>query len=434
MPSTAVTADLFLGIDMGTSACRVMAIDGDGAVAGQSSAPLPPPQRNGRHVEQQASLWWIALTAAVAQLGAQVPLRHVRALAVDGTSGTLLLVNVHGDPVTPALMYNDTRSSAEALRISAVAPPDSGAHGATSALAKLLYLQRRYALPHGWRAMHQADWIIACLCGHVGVSDENNALKLGYDPVTRGWPTWVVGLVGDRESLPEVVPPGTPLAPVTASVAKALNLDADVRVIAGTTDSVAAFIASGAAQPGEAVTSLGSTLVLKIISPTPVYAAEFGVYSHRLGEQWLVGGASNSGGAVLRQFFNDGELETLSMAIRTGVPSGLDYYPLTAPGERFPVNDPSLPPRLTPRPHEPALFLQGMLEGIAKIELQGYRCLARLGAPYPVSVRSVGGGARNEAWSEIRRGMLGVPLIDPLSREAAYGAALLSRDGYIQLQ
>ena len=74
-----------------------------------------------------------------------------------------------------------------------------------------------------------------------------------------------------------------------------------------------------------------------------------------------------------------------------------------------------------------------MLEGIAAIEHQGYRCLARLGAPYPVTVRSVGGGAGNTAWSEIRRQALGVPLLDPISTEASYGAALFSRDGYIQM-
>ena len=428
-----MSSDLFLGIDMGTSACRATVIDEGGTVLGQSSVPLPAPLRSGRRVEQRASVWWSTLSHTIARLGEQIPLRQVRAVAVDGTSGTLLLGDGDGCPVTPALMYNDARCSAEADRISAVAPADSGAHGASSALAKLLYLRRQYTPPHGWLAMHQADWLVARLCGRAGVSDENNALKLGYDPVTRRWPEWLATLEIDGHTLPEVVPPGTPLGPVTAAAATALNLHNRVQVIAGTTDSVAAFIASGATRTGEAVTSLGSTLVLKVLSHAPVFAAGFGVYSHRLGDRWLVGGASNTGGAVLRQFFTDAELTSLSSHIRPGKSTGLDYYPLAVPGERFPVNDPGLAPRLTPRPDDDVLFLQGVLEGIAAIEHQGYRCLARLGAPYPVTVRSVGGGAYNTAWSEIRRRALGVPLLDPVSTEASYGAALLSRDGYIQM-
>lgn len=427
-----MTEDLFLGIDMGTSACRAMAIDGDGAVAGQASAPLAPPRRDGARVEQAAPLWWAALTTSVNRLGEQLALRRIRAVAVDGTSGTLLLGDAHGTPLTPALMYNDASSTAEAARIGAVAPSDSGAHGATSALAKLLYLRRRYALPNGWRAVHQADWVAARLCGRVGVSDENNALKLGYDPATRRWPEWLADLDVERRVLPDTVAPGTPLGRITPDAAKTLALDPGVQVIAGTTDSVAAFIASGASRPGEAVTSLGSTLVLKILSTVPVFAAEFGVYSHRLDERWLVGGASNTGGAVLRRFFTDTELETLSRDMRPEAPTGLHYYPLPAPGERFPINDPSLAPRMTPRPHDPVRFLQGLLEGIAAIERQGYDLLAQLGAPCPVSVRSVGGGAHNTAWRDIRHRVLGVPLIDAVNMEAAYGGALLSRDGYMQ--
>ena len=62
------------------------------------------------------------------------------------------------------------------------------------------------------------------------------------------------------------------------------------------------------------------------------------------------GGASNTGGAVLKHYFTDKQLQELSQQIDPDKPSGLDYYPLTKPGERFPVNDPNLMPRLTPRP------------------------------------------------------------------------------------
>ena len=200
-------------------------------------------------------------------------------------------------------------------------------------------------------------------------------------------------------------------------------------MVAGTTDSTAAFIATGAQNPGDAVTSLGSTLVVKVLSTQPVFAPEVGVYSHRLDDRWLVGGASNSGGAVLRQFFTPAQIDALTSQLKPETPTKLDYYPLCGIGERFPSNDPELRPCLTPRPDDDAVFLQGMLEGIARIEHRGYELLHQLGAPYPTSVRSVGGGAVNQMWTQIRAGMLGVPMLAAAQTQAAYGAALLARQG-----
>lgn len=93
------------------------------------------------------------------------------------------------------------------------------------------------------------------------------------------------------------------------------------------------------------VTSLGSTLALKLLSTSRVDDARFGVYSHRLGDKWLVGGASNTGGAVLRQLFTIEQLKELSSQIDPSQPSPLDYYPLPKVGERFPEADPQKEPR-----------------------------------------------------------------------------------------
>jgi len=112
-----------------------------------------------------------------------------------------------------------------------------------------------------------------------------------------------------------------------------------------------------------------------------------------------------------------------------GQPSPLDYYPLPRPGERFPVADPTLPPRLEPRPADAAAFLHGLLEGMARIETLGYRRLAELGAPYPLRVLTTGGGAINATWTAIRARLLGVPVTAVEDRGAAYGAALLARQG-----
>ncbi|GKC60177.1 hypothetical protein Tco_1087775, partial [Tanacetum coccineum] len=116
----------------------------------------------------------------------------------------------------------------------------------------------------------------------------------------------------------------------------------DCVLCTGTTNSIAAFLAARATQPEKAVTSLGSTPEIKLLSTTRIEDARFRVYSHRLDDKWLVGGASNTGGAVLRQLFSDEQLENLSKQIDPMEPSLLDYYPLPAEGERFPIGDPKL--------------------------------------------------------------------------------------------
>ena len=160
--------------------------------------------------------------------------------------------------------------------------------------------------------------------------------------------------------------------------------------------------------------------------------SRYGIYSHRFGDLWLVGGASNTGGAVLRQFFNDAELRELSQQIQPETPSLLDYYPLIQPGERFPINDPELMPRLTPRPEQSAEFLHGLLESMARIEAQGYRLLQELGATPLTQVYSAGGGAQNPVWTAIRARHLSVPVLTSAQTEAAYGTALLARNGWLQ--
>lgn len=146
---------------------------------------------------------------------------------------------------------------------------------------------------------------------------------------------------------------------VTETCQERYKIPQSCQVCAGTTDSIAAFLASGAKDVGEAVTSLGSSLAIKMISVNRVDAVEYGIYSHRLGDQWLVGGASNTGGAVLKQFFSDEQLRELSNQIIIETSTDLNYYPLTKPGERFPINDPNFQPRLDPRPADDAVFLQG---------------------------------------------------------------------------
>ena len=416
-PSLPITHH-YLGIDFGTSGARAFAIDGDGALLAEARLTF---------TEQSAASWRTALFELIGQIPADIR-RRLRAIAIDGTSATVLLCDADNQPLYPPLRYNDARAQAEAKHLEQIAPPGHPVLSASSSLAKLLWLQKQPEFSRARFFQHQADWLAAQLHGRPGISDYHNCLKLGYDPEAMRYPEWLQRLPV-AHLLPQVLAPGTEIGPVSAEIAERFTLPRDCIVRAGTTDSIAAFLASGASRPGQAVTSLGSTLVLKLLSRKRVDAAQYGIYSHRLGDLWLGGGASNSGGAVLRSFFSDEQIKTLSTRIDPGTDSGLDYYPLAKPGERFPINDPDLAPRLAPRPMDDALFLQGLFEGMARIEARGYRLLQELGATLLESVLTAGGGATNPVWTAIRARHLGVPIIASRHAEAAYGTALLAAGG-----
>lgn len=414
---------LVIGIDIGTSGARAVAMRPDFSIAGQSAVRLDRFGQNPR----APSAWWQAVQTALTELLSGIDRTAVRAIAVDGTSGTLLPVDDAGRPLAEPMMYNDKVANADVLAaITREAPEASAAHGATSGLAKALRFQHLSGIA---AVLHQADWIAGNLSGRFDISDENNALKTGYDVEARRWPDWIAATGMRMDLLPDVVEPGDVTGTLTKAAGELFGLPRDVVVVAGTTDGCASFLATGATSAGDGVTALGSSLTIKILSDRPISAPRFGIYSHRLGDAWLAGGASNSGGKVLAQYFPLARIIELSARIDPTTETGLDYYPLGTAGERFPIADPALPPRLAPRPADDADYLKAMFEGMAAIEALGYRRLAELGAPALTSVRSVGGGAANLAWTDIRRRKLGVDFLPTLSDEAAAGTAGLALKG-----
>ena len=433
MPSEVAPADcLFLGIDIGTSGVRGSVINAKGEELTSYRTALKSPDIKGTRIEQDPLIWKQATHKVIKALSDQLHScsdpKTIVAIAIDGTSGTVLVCDEAGTPLSKALMYNDQSCSKEATQIAEIAPADCGAHGASSSLAKAMFLLKLH--PEAIHICHQADWISASLTGKYGVSDENNCLKLGYNSLEVLWPKWLNKLDIENSKLPRALKPGSLIATINPKVASELGLAESCQIIAGTTDSIAAFIATGANKIGDAVTSLGSTLVLKIIADKPVFAPEFGIYSHRLGEYWLAGGASNSGGGVLKKYFNQQQLDAMTPRLKPKEKTGLNYYPLASTGERFPRNDANLQPKLEPRPDDDLTFFQAILEGIANIEAEGYQQLSKLGAPTPQRVFSAGGGSNNPAWRTIREDTLNTPVIVAEQTEASYGSALLARQGY----
>lgn len=426
---TTALRSLYIGIDVGTSGCRAVAIDDNSNIAAQASIALPDSQYKDGHIVQQAHDWWLACHLVLDNLLAQVPRVQVRAISIDATSGSVLLCDNDGTVFSDAYMYNDKNNVEEAALIKQTAPDNCAAHGPSSGLAKCLSLLQQYTPPETAKCFNQADWLAGVLTQQYNYSDQNNSLKLGYDAVNQQWPEWLHDLDCYNHFAEKVYAPGEKFAPIAPQIAKTFGLSKTTQIVAGTTDSIAAFVATGANKLGDAVTSLGSTLAVKVIADKPIYAPEFGIYSHRLGDLWLVGGASNTGGAVLKKYFTADQINMLSTQLQPNKSTELDYYPLLDDGERFPINDHTLKPKLDPRPINDLEFFQGILEGIANIEKTAYEKLAELGAPYPTQIISMGGGSVNTAWQEIRQNKLGVPVKAAKISEAAYGSALLARQG-----
>lgn len=410
---------MYLGLDFGTTGARACVIDDTASIIFANRIDYLDASK------QPTQNWHKALLSFLERLPLNIT-SNLQRIAVDATSSTVLLCDNELHPISSVLLYDDARSQDQVEFLKQIAPMEHIACNATSGLSKFLWLTKHTELSRARYFMHQADWLSSLLTGVGGVTDYHNALKSGYDVEKLCWPDWIMNLPNNH-LFPDVLEPGRLISVVDPIVAQRFKINPECTVHAGTTDSIAAFLAAEVKHPGEAVTSLGSTLVLKLLSQTRVESAKYGIYSHRYGELWLTGGASNTGGRILRHYFNENQLVELSQKIDVSLDSQLDYYPLLSVGERFPINDPYLEPKLTPRPSDDVKYLHGLLQGLSNIELQGYSKLVKLGATPLRSVSTSGGGARNMAWQNIRSRLLAVPVVTARYTEAAYGAALLAK-------
>ncbi|KAM3359858.1 D-ribulose kinase isoform X1 [Capsicum galapagoense] len=444
---------LYLGMDFGTSGARYALIDHQGNIYAQGKRDYP------LYMKEEKMDWIQSWKDTLFLLLDDVPVSLrpiVASIAIDGTSATTIIMDSKSEePLSRPFLYNESCPDALPL-VKSIAPTNHTVCSGSSTLCKLVAWWNSYdSSKESVVLLHQADWLLWLLHGKLGVSDYNNALKVGYDPEMDSYPSWLLSQPYSH-LLPSVEEPGTKIECMKEDIRTQFDwityilklhehdglgdlllmcpftlsgYPKDCLICTGTTDSIAAFLAARATQPGKAVTSLGSTLAIKLLSIRRVEDARFGVYSHRLGDKWLVGGASNTGGAVLRQLFTDEQLEKLSEQINPLEASPLDYYPLQAVGERFPVADPKMEPRLHPRPANDVEYLHGILESIARIEAKGYNLLKDLGANPVEEVITSGGGSKNEKCTKIRERVLGLPVCRANQTEAAYGAALLAMKG-----
>lgn len=457
--------NLILGIDVGTSGLRACVVQRRPGKAPQFRASSAVAllsvnsDLNGTACVQTSPQSWLeALKLLLDDPVIKPTLSQVGHVVVDATSSTVLLCSQDGQPRTAALMYNDQQAQAQSEQIAHITESlgvSTAAQGASSTLAKVRFLQEGVkASAQTLFICHQIDFVNHYLADFDWITDENNALKLGYDSVQGEWPGWVSDYLSPLNrlnpsntntlpalTLPKVVAPGTALARLKPSIAQRFGLNPHAVLYAGTTDSIAGFLAAGASQPGDAVTSLGSTLALKMLSSQPIFNAQYGIYSHKLKNQWLVGGASNSGGAVLMAYFSLTDINDLMRMFYQlngaqqdallNTAAATDYYPLTRPGERFPIASSTFSPKMPPPVHavhndlDKLAYFMAMVQGLVNVENTGYQRLHALGAPRVKRLYAVGGGLKNPLWVRLRQNIWPTQLNPALSADAAFGVTQL---------
>ncbi|MGI8810394.1 MAG: FGGY-family carbohydrate kinase [Acidimicrobiales bacterium] len=402
------SAPLVAGIDLATADVRVAVADERGRVVARGAAPLAAPDRPRPGVsEQDAGTWWPAVTRALREALDGLEGR-VTAVAVSATSGTVVLADGDGEPVGPALLYDDGRVPADQRWDWLVGQP-----GAAETAV------------HAW---HASDLVVARLTGEPGPTDWSHALKTGYDPAARRW-----GRDDAASALrPEVRAPASPAGTVGDRAAADTGLPSGSQVRLGMTDGCAAQVGAGADRPGRFVSVLGTTLVVKGASEGRIDDPGSGVYSHRHPDGWwLPGGASNTGGGSLAGRFPHHDLADLDRKAALRGPATAVCYPLQRTGERFPFVAPDAEELWTGEPADEVDAYRAVLEGVAFVERLAFERLGDLGAPLRGPLRAAGAGSRSPVWTAIRATVLGVPVVRPESADTVFGACVLAAAGTV---
>lgn len=434
-----------LGVDIGTTATKVVAFDTGGAELASESVGYPLYEPAPGHVEQDP----VEICAAVVQATAAV----VSAVGADGVAGlsfsaamhSLIGLDAGGVLLTRSITWADTRAAEQAERLRA------GADG--------LALHRRTGTPvHPmsplvkliWFAEHEpelcaraARWIgikeyvLGELCGST-VVDLSMASSTGLlDLTSLAWDETALRLAGVRAAqLGTPVPTTTVLDGLRPAAAARLGLDAAVPVVVGAGDGVLANLGLGAVKPGVAACSIGTSGALRVVVDKPAVDRRGRVFCYALTEdRWVVGGAINNGGVVLSWTGSalapdlgeapEAELLRLAETVPPGS-DGLIMLPYLL-SERAPWWS-SLPRGaylgLT-RSHGRPELVRAAIEGVCQQLALVLESLRDAGLAVE-EVRGTGGFARSPMWRQLLADCLDLPVRFADGHDGSgFGAALL---------
>jgi xylulokinase len=418
-----------IGLDVGTSAVKALAVGEDGAILGRCEVSYPLSTPRPGWSEQDPEDWWRATEEALARLDVDDP----AGIGLSGQMHGLVALDAHDRVIRPAILWNDGRTAAECAEIEEKIGLDrlialTGNRALTGFTApKLLWLRRHEPDSYGRiaRIMLPKDYVRLRLCGEHAIDMADASGTLLLDVARRRWSEEVLDAL---ELDPAWLPPVLESPQVSGRTADG------VPVAAGAGDQAAAALGAGVVEPGPASVVLGTSGV--VFAPLPAFRADaegrVHVFCHAVPGGWHAMGVMLSAAGSL-QWFHDrlasgtsfDDLLAEAAAWPPGV-EGLLFAPYLA-GERTPHADPDARAAFTGLElrHDRGALCRAVLEGVAYGLRDSLELLRELGVAITVG-RASGGGARGRLWLEIVASVLGVPLeLTAVEEGAAYGAALL---------
>ena len=459
---------IVIGVDVGTSGLKALAIEAETGAALASalrSYPLSTPRPGWAEQEPEdlAGAAIEALREIAGALGARSA-AAVRAIGVTGQMHSAVLLDERLEPVRPAILWCDTRTTAQCEAIRA-ALGDAGLARAVGnralegfTLPKLLWLREHE--PEAFAAarvvLMPKDLIGLRLTGELGTDDSDASGTLAFSPGARAWSAEILDALGvPRALFPPSGPSPSLLGRITAEAAAATGLPAGALVVRGAADNAAGAVGLGVVRRGRAMASIGTSGVVLAHTDALVIEPEMRLHSfcHAVpGRSYLMGVMLAAGGALrwYRDVLCDGErvaaelrgadayeiiTDTASIA-RPGA-GGLIFLPYLM-GERTPHNDAAARGALiglTARSTK-ADVSRAVLEGITFGLADSLALMRGVGggngvSPVPIDeIRLTGGGARSPFWRQLMADVFEVPVAITTSVEGpAFGAALLAAAG-----
>jgi xylulokinase len=419
-----------VGIDVGTSGVKALAVAEDGEVLARREIPYPLSTPRPGWAEQDPALWWRATEEALDGLVDG----EVAGIGLSGQMHGLVALDAAGEVIRPAILWNDQRTGEEVREIEERVGLErlialTGNRAMTGFTAPKLLWMRRHEPDAYARIAHvllPKDYVRLRLTGEraIDVADASGTLLL--DVAARGWSEEVLAALElDPAWLPDVL----------ESPAVSGRTPAGVPVAAGAGDQASGALGVGVDRPGPLSIALGTSGV--VFAALPAFAADpearVHAFCHAVPGGWHAMGVMLSAAGSLA-WLRDvaapgvgfGELVAAAEAWEPGA-EGLTFLPYLA-GERTPHADPHARGSLTGLSlrHDRGALVRAVLEGVACGLRDAYDLVAGLGEERPDRGRVSGGGARSELWLRIVASVLELPVERVAVEEgAAYGAALL---------
>ena len=444
-----MTTAITIGVDLGTTSCKAGAYSLDGTLLGSGSAPCTVDHPKPGWAEQDPAGYWAGAVSAVRQALAQVDRTAVRALACCGHTPSMVLVDRHGRPVRAAIIWQDSRATAEATaldeEVSAAQWRDwlgmDLPRNASYPPARLRWLHTHEpdVLARAYRLLQPKDYLNYCLTGRLA-SDYWGSKGLIH--LSSGAPVAayadVLGIA--PELAPPVYHPHQELGTLTPAAADALGLPAALPVAVGWTDALAGMLGTGAlADAGQAFDIAGTSEIVGVTSrEEPAEPAGMLVAPVMNTALRLVYGPTQTSGAalqwLLRSFYpNEQEHMPQHVESLAGLSSERLLFLPYLEGERTPIWDSHARGvffRISST-HAREHFARAVLEGVA-FSVRHVLDVAQLVTGTAVdALRLSGGGAELRVWNTIKASVLGIPVYPTTVRDAGtLGAAMLAAMAY----